>query len=191
MLMLFMHVFIHIYSVANPSNFGDVMSNPGQLAIFVPVFLFSNFRGFFLIISMILNAYNITRSLRKGVSREKVLGKQLFTGFIIYIVGLLSEGYFQYHGVLGRSLLTRTWRIDKFSHILHTEAINSIGISIMILGILFYFLSFNDGANKPFRNAIILAIIGIAVVVLSPLMYNVASKAIGSYIDLGGGQLGY
>ncbi|TFG16549.1 MAG: hypothetical protein EU530_11690 [Promethearchaeota archaeon] len=191
MLMLFMHVFIHIYSVANPSNFGDVLSNPGQLAIFVPVFLFSNFRGFFLIISMILNAYNVTRSLRKGVSREKVLGKQLFTGFIIYIVGLLSEGYFQYHGVFGRSLLTRTWRIDRFSHILHTEAINSIGISIMILGILFYFLSFNDGANKPLRNAIILAIIGIAVVVLSPLMYNVASKAIGSYIDLGGGELGY
>ena len=140
---------------------------------------------------MILNGYNITRSLRKGVSREKMLAKQLFAGFAIYVIGLLSEGFFQYHGVFGKSLLTRTWRIDKFSHILHTEAINSIGISIMILGIIFYFLSFRDGANKPLRNTIILAIIGIAVVVLSPLMYDVASRAIGSYIDLGGGQLGY
>ncbi len=191
MLMMFLHVFIHIYSLTDPSTFGDVTSNPGLLAIFVPVFLFSNFRGFFLMISMVIHSYIISKNIQKGVSREKMLAKQLFTGFIVYIIGLLSEGFIQYHGVFGRSLYSMAWRIDKFNHIMHTEAINSIGICIMVTGILFYFLSFRDGVKKPLRNAIILAVIGIAVVALSPLMYSIASNAIGSYIDLGGGELGY
>ncbi len=189
--MMFVHVFIHIFSAANPSNFGDTLSNPGLMVVFVPVFIFSHFRGFFLLISMVVHSYIVTKSLQKGVSRLSMLTKQLFAGFLIYFVGLINEGFFQYHGVFGNSLRSMTWRIDKFNHILHTEALNSIGISIMIVGILFFFLSFRNGANKPLRNTIILAIIGINVVILSPFMYSIVSRVIGSYVDLGGGILGY
>ena len=66
MAMMFVHVLIHIFSATDPANFSDTMSNPGLMAIFVPVFIFSNFRGFFLMISMVIHSYIISKNLQKG-----------------------------------------------------------------------------------------------------------------------------
>lgn len=176
-IMLASHVMLHVYTYAN--DFDAVLDDPVLLAIFVPIFLLSHFRSFFLMISMTIHAYIVVRGLKAGKSTGAVLKKQVFGGGLLYLVGLFTEGLAAYHGVFGNSLRAGTWRWDKINHVLHFETLQSIALSIIFVSVVVALLARDEGWKKERRNVLVLMALGLLFVVLAPLVHDAVVTASG------------
>lgn len=183
--MLASHVMLHVYYYAN--DFDAIMANPVLIAVFVPIYLASHFRAFFLMISMTIHGYIVVRSLKAGNSSGAVLKKQLITAGLLYLVALFTEGFSAYHGVLGNTLRSGYWRGDTINHILHFETLQSIAVSIAFLSTLLVLLYRGEGMAKERRNVLVLGCFGIILVVLAPFVHEWVNILTGGgyYVDKG------
>ncbi len=180
--MLASHVLLHISHFAQVSNFGEIMDlEPVLIVVFIIVFILSNFRAAFLMISMMAHVYSMALAIKKGRSPEAVLKKQLLMGAMLYLVGLFCEGIAANWGVIGRSLESYAWSWDQINHVLHFETLNSIAISIIVVSIIYYFLARNGGGTNTRRNTIVFTIIGVAFVALAPLIQSAVNAAYGGF----------
>lgn len=178
--MMASHVLLHISLYAN--DFDAALALPGYLVpVFVIVYILSNFRAFFLMISMTVHMYTMNMTLKRGVAPIIMLKKQIVMGFMLYLVGLFCEGIAANWGVIGRSMEAGYWRGDQIHHIMHFETLNSIALCIILTSLIYYFLVIHDGIKKERRNIIVFAVIGVIFVALAPFIHTAINTAYGGY----------
>ena len=81
----------------------EIQSDPVMVLLVSTVLVFGYWRPFFLLISACVHMYTMEKSIRKGKKRIEILKKQLFLGFLIYLIGLLRESVFSSYGFFGVS----------------------------------------------------------------------------------------
>jgi uncharacterized membrane protein (UPF0136 family) len=164
--MLGFHVLIHVSWHAQTSNYDDIFSSP-LLPLFILIFLLANFRALFLMVSMTVYGYLMTKKIRGGIPASSILKKNLIFGIMLYFTGLFTEGLVANWGMVGRWIVGK----DPFNgHIMHFETLNAIGLSIIFISIVFYMLSLKNGIEKIKRNIIILAVSAIIIIIISYLI---------------------
>jgi len=180
--MIGVHVVLNTSWWAQAGNTGAILSMGYAMEIvFILVFLFSSFRAFFLIISMTVHSYGMNGALAKGQNPRTVLVKQVVFGIMLYLVGELGVGMIDNWGVLSQSMQAGSWIWGDLAHFLQFETLQSIALSIIIVSIIYYLLVTYGGVQKVKRNVTILAIIGIAFVVLETPIQMALNAAYGGY----------
>lgn len=103
--MMGFHVLIHVSWHAQTSNYSDLQAiiDSGLLWLFVLIFILANFRALFLMVSMTIHSYILTKTMTKE-NAKAILIKNLFFALMLYIVALFTEGIAANWGVLGRSI---------------------------------------------------------------------------------------
>jgi len=177
-MMIFVHVIEHVYNESWAFDFEVLLSKPFYIIGSVGILAFlSTFAGLFLLISMIVNTFSLYKKAREGKPINQILRYQILTGIALSIIAVLVETFIGYYGSFGYLLRlginNTTW--DKGLHnIFEMETLNAIGYAIIILAIVQFFMLQNDGIKKVRRNIVILGILGIAVIVLTPVLWDIA-----------------
>jgi hypothetical protein len=183
-MMVFLHVFNHIWDFSEV-GLDDLFSSLsfGLSLLMVIMAFFGGFAGYFILISSVVNSLATTKSALKGTQPGKLLFKRLLTGVGILLAGRITEtfGYYGYFGRVIRSgdsiLQASTWT-DPFAvtflwrRIFMMEALQIIGWSQIITGIIAFLLVRKGGAKKFVRNIIIYASLAVAILVATPFMWN-------------------
>ena len=183
-LMVFLHVFNHIWDYANVTV-DDLFNNLnfGLSLVMVLMAFFGGFAGYFILISSVVNSLATTKSALKGINPNQLLVKRVLTGIGILVAGRLTEmfGYYGYFGRVfwsGEAILSAsTWTNPIYTsflwrRIFMMEALQIIGWCQIITGIVTYFLVRKNGVEKFLRNIIIYAVFAVAILVASPFMWN-------------------
>jgi hypothetical protein len=148
----------------------EMQSDPVIVLLASTVLIFGYWRPFFLLISASVHMYSMEKSIRKGKKRIEVLKKQLFLGFLIYMIGLLRESVFSSYGFLGVSYNNKSWTIGALKNVFVFETLNMIGISIILSSLVHFFLTRNNGVNKTKRNLIIYGILAAFFIIMRPIV---------------------
>ncbi|MHA1728224.1 MAG: hypothetical protein ACTSWY_05780 [Promethearchaeota archaeon] len=167
--MTLFHAFEHVIEIG-PVNLNNADDFPIFLILGMTFGVFSYWRSFFLLISAVVHMYSMDRSVKKGNSRSGVLKKQLFLGFLIYLIGLLRESVFSSGGFLGMSYENRSWSPAFLKNIFVFETLNMIGVGIIFSSIVHFILTRNNGVHKIKRNAIIFGILAAFFIFLRPII---------------------
>jgi peptidoglycan/LPS O-acetylase OafA/YrhL len=144
--------------------------------------VFGYWRSFFLFVSAIVVTYSIQKNLMAGKRREVILVKNLFGGLIMYLFAIFRETIVSPEGFLGQSYVARSWT-GNFSMVYLFDTLHMIGLSMMVIGILQYVLSFKDGHSKWKRNSLIYIILAVIVVSVSPLVHYGVNYYFGLPLD--------
>ena len=150
----------------------EMQSDPVMVLLISTILVFGYWRPFFLLISATVHMYSMEKSIRKGKKRIEILKKQLFLGFLIYIIGLLRESIFSSYGFFGVSYENKSWSIGALKNVFVFETLNMIGISIMLSSLVHFFLTRNNGVNKTKRNLIIYGILAAFFIIMRPIVKN-------------------
>lgn len=185
--MMGFHVLIHVSYHAQASNYSDLdaIMESGLLPLFILIFLLANFRALFLMVSMTVYGYTMTRSILKGRDQKQLLKKNLFFAFILYLVALFTESVPANWGILGRSIMKDRWVPEAINRVMHFETLNSIAVSIAVLSILLYFLGRNDGIKKKKRNILVFTITAIVIVITAHFVLQYVEAVWPEYYALG------
>jgi hypothetical protein len=162
----------------------DPFSLPLPLIIlFVFVLVFGYWRGLFLIISAAVHMYGMSIAIQKGTNRGILLLKQILTGFILIIWGGIAEMLFNDWGMIKR------WGngeglFIQISDLYNSEAYVNIGWGIIIASCILLLLARKDGILKTRRNALVFAICGVILIIVTPYIYQAVNNAYGATINL-------
>ncbi|MFX1537038.1 MAG: hypothetical protein ACFFDI_22735 [Promethearchaeota archaeon] len=178
-MMIFVHVVQNVYNEEWAFDF-DVLLKQSVFtigAVGLLAFL-STWAGLFLLISTAVNSYSLTKKIQRGESPLKVLKYQILAGAVLVVVGFLVESYVGYYGSFGiffrRGLAGFSWNM-RLGNIFEFETLSAIGWSIIILGVVQVFLLPEGGVKKVKRNIIIFAVLTIAVIFLTPIVWDMAA----------------
>ncbi len=169
--MLAFHVLIHVSWHAQASNYSNLQAiiDSGLLWLFVIIFILANFRALFLMVSMSVHAYILTKTMNKE-NAKSILIKNLFFAFMLYLVALFTEGIAANWGVLGRSIQLGRWAPEYINRVMHFETLNSISVSIAIITLVFYgFVSSGIISNKK-KTLSILTGLAVLIVIISAII---------------------
>lgn len=119
-----------------------LLQQPTIIIIFGAILVFfGTFGSFFLLISMIVNFYSANKKIQKGVSPERILLKQIFTGILMLIYAYLFETVFHFHGYFGMIFFQGAYpTILMKKRLFLFGTFHTIGWSMIILSIIHYFL---------------------------------------------------
>ncbi len=130
--------------------------------------------GFFLLVSAIANMVSMYKLQQRGLPTDKLVVRQILTGALIVIFGMLTEGLIGYNGALGGlvrdlggALRWNTYIVTALTRWNHFETIHTIGWCVILNGVIQGALSRREQwKNVPgmIRNY---AIIAVAVVALT------------------------
>lgn len=187
--MIGFHVLIHVSYHAQASNYTDLnaIMESGLLPLFVLIFLLANFRALFLMVSMTVYGYTMTRSILKGKDRTQLLKKNLFFALMLYFVALFTESIPANWGILGRSIMRDRLALEAINRVMHFETLNSIAVSIAVLSIFMYFLGRNDGIKKKKRNVAVFVISAAVIVIVAHFVLQYVEAAWPEYYSPGYG----
>lgn len=180
MIMVF-HIILTAWDTANAVRSGSIdpfTLNPVLIVIMLIVLIFGYWRGFFLIISAIANVYAISKGLHKGKSRGKILLKQVLSGLVLIVWGTIVELFFNEWGMIRKWADTGNLEV-RITDIYNAEALVNIGWAVIFAGLVLYILSANDGIRKTKRNALVFAILALLVLIITPLVHNLANTLYG------------
>jgi len=151
------------------------------ILMLVVIIYLGSWCGFFLMISSIGNMISMQKSLKKGKSVKELVTKQVLGGFLLLISAWIIESTTGYTGYIGHLLEGYNNVNIMFARGFQLETIHAIAWAIIINGIVQGILSINGGFNKPKRNMIIYGILVLIIIVLTPIMWNLADKIIPGY----------
>ena len=158
-----------IYSEGFGEKGGLIMFFAGAYAIL------ATFTSAFLLISIIVNVYTAQKRVERGENPNNILKKQLITGSIIVIYGYLFEMILHPTGLVGRTVLLSehnpVYYMLKRSFDFGT--LHLIGWSIILVGLLHYFLVLRPksrGKEKNIRALSIYVSLIIVIIVASPFL---------------------
>jgi hypothetical protein len=171
--MLGFHVLIHVSWHAQTSNYTNIgaMIDAGLLPLFVLIFLLANFRALFLLVSMTIHGFILTKSLGKG-NDKAILAKNLLFAFMLYLVALFTESIAANWGILGRTIQIGRWAPEAINRVMHFETLNSIAVSIAVLTIVLFLMSKRNILTNPKKAGWILVIASIAIVITHAIVQN-------------------
>ncbi len=169
--MLAFHVLIHVSWHAQASNYSNLQAiiDSGLLWLFVIIFILANFRALFLMVSMTIHAYILTKTMNKE-NAKSILTKNLFFALMLYFVALFTEGIAANWGVLGRSIQLGRWAPEYIHRVMHFETLNSIAVSIAIITLVFYALVKSGIIGDKKKTLSILTALAVCIVVLSAII---------------------
>ncbi|MFW9923848.1 MAG: hypothetical protein ACFFDW_11240, partial [Candidatus Thorarchaeota archaeon] len=175
-LVTFLHSFESLY------DYTWVKEDPKALtSLPIPVLIIGAFVGFFscwnayfLLISSTVNSYSTTKKYSEKIIRaNKILAKQLLTGFLLIIVGMFTVS-FGLKGYLDQGFRYGTWA--NFDILYRSQfrmsTLHIIGYSLIINGLIHYLLMKKDGENKYLRNMLVYGILTLAIIVASPFVHS-------------------
>ncbi len=173
--MTLMHTFEHLY------DYTWVKENPEKiLELPIPLLIiglvlgfFLSWNSFFLLISAIVNSLTMTRRAREEAEPKRILAKQTMSGVGILLAGVFADNL-GYWGYFGQALLTGNWRdtYPLWARFFAMHTLQIIGWSMIITGIVQYFLLRKNGFEKFIRNIIICSVIIVAILVSSTFIQN-------------------
>jgi hypothetical protein len=172
-MMCLFHVFVNSSSLMKADPFGSI----GLIIIFLIVFIFAHFRGFFILISGAANVYSMTKGIKKGIKPEKILKKQVFVGTFLVVFGHLKDTFINQWGIFREYYLAGGFNSENFDWSTEwaekwqlgytSEAIQSIGWCMLLTSIIYYsILKFNDIDERK-KNAIIMVVIAFIFIYLA------------------------
>ena len=167
-LMCIFHVFV------NSSRLMDVddpFTNIALIIIFLFIFIFAHFRGFFILISGTVNIYSMTKRIKKGADPMKLWRKQLGVGLFLVIFGHVKDTFINQWGIFREYYLAGGFAADNFDWAgqwekmwqlgYTSEAIQSIGWCLLLTSTIYLIiLKFND-VNDLKKNAIIMGFLAL------------------------------
>ncbi|MEA2070689.1 MAG: hypothetical protein U9O98_05300 [Asgard group archaeon] len=133
--------------------------------------------GLFLLISAAVNSYSLTLKVKRGRSPLKVLKYQILAGVGLLIAAFFAECFTGYYGAFGNLFKHDLGEFEwdsGLSRIFEFETLNTIGYSIIILGLIQFFLIQEGGVKKYKRNSLIFLVLAIITVALTPLVWDIA-----------------
>jgi hypothetical protein len=143
--------------------------------------------GFFLLISAISNMISMYKFIEKGKSPRNLIKRQILTGSLIIIFGMLSEGLIGYHGTLGK-LLGHLDNINIESALNQAlfywnnfETIHTIGWCIVLNGIVHGLISRDNGWKNPKKMMKIYIFLAIFVLILTQFVWDLIYYLIPGY----------
>jgi len=183
-LMVFLHVFNHLYDISwiDPATLFNEVHWSLAILFLLMAFL-GAWAGYFVLISGIVTSMTAFKRAKAGSTPWNICIKRIINGIGILIAGRLTEafGYYGYFGRViqsGQNLLTLSPWIDPYSvsaiwrRIFMLEALQIIGWAEIIHAIVLFFLLLNHGEKKSLRNIMILLIITLAIFIASPFVWN-------------------
>ncbi len=179
-MMIVLHIPMAVYDMS--WVYTSMEEAPIILILMLVVILYlGSWCGFFLMISSIGNMISMRNSLKKGKSVKNLVSKQVLGGFLLLISAWIIESTTGYTGYLGHLLEGYNNINIIFARGFQLETIHAIAWAIIINGIVQGILSKNGGFNKPKRNMIIYGILALIIILLTPIMWNLADKIIPGY----------
>ncbi len=181
---LFMNVFVHIFTdVFNLSPITDnLFGLPiSVLLLFIAIGYFGSFGSWFIMISGTGNTISMQKGLEGGKSVGAVASRQIVSGIILVIFSFLVEGVFQFYGYFGTILGWNGHAYDITRAVWHAYTmtpVTCLAVSMIITGVVHYFLSLNEGYKKYLRNILVYAILAVVVVIVSQPVWDFC-KAVG------------
>jgi hypothetical protein len=180
----------------------DLFSNPnailssgkiGLIVIAGIIFVLIHWRGFFLMISAVANFYQMEKAAQSGKSIWGIWGKQIMTGVILILLGKLWVTVFPYWGFIeiwsrtkpiGTITLAQSWA-DNWDMFFLIEAIESIGLMMIITSFFFIGLHYIKGKYNWIIKVCICYGVGILIIAISPLMQRWLVNVAGTDITTG------
>jgi hypothetical protein len=181
---LFMNVFVHLFTDVMDLN--PITSNLSGLPlsillIFIAIGYFGSYGSFFILISCTGNMLSMQNGYAKGKSPAQVAGRQIVGGIILLIFSMAVEGTFQFYGFFGTFFSMNSHAFDPTRMIWHAYSVTPVtclGMTIIITGIIEFFLGLNEGHRKYIRNIFIYIGLSMVVVLVSQPIWDWC-KAIG------------
>jgi hypothetical protein len=159
----------------------------GFLILAIFIFVLIHWRGFFLMISSIANFYQMESGAKNGKNIWGIFGKQIFAGFILILVGKLWVTVFPYWGFLeiwsrqnpiGSVPIQALW-MDHWDMFFLIEAIESIGLMMIITAFFFLGFQFFKGKNAWIIKLVICYVVGFAIIIISPYVGQWVADSLG------------
>ncbi|MBN2155506.1 MAG: hypothetical protein JW776_05650 [Candidatus Lokiarchaeota archaeon] len=166
--------------------------NIGLILLAAFIFIFIHWRGFFLMISAVVNFYQLENAVKNGKNLWGVWGKQLFAGLILILVGKLWVTVFPYWGFveiwsrqipIGSVPISDIWAShwDMFFLI---EAIESIGLMMIVTSFFFLLFQLFKGKYSWMIKMAVCYVIGIVIIAISPIVGDWATNVVGIDITM-------
>ncbi len=178
-MMVFFHSMQHLYDFSWATDVENLLKMNFLIVIGILLMVFFvGWAGYFLIISAIVNALAMSKRASRGHRPVQILTKQILTGVGVLFAAMLTEGLVGYFGYFGLALRSGNWSYSKFVQVFigrsffMMETLHTIGWCMIINGIIHYLLIRKNGFKKIKRNVLVYAILVVAVIVASPLMWN-------------------
>ena len=171
---ILMVVGFHAIEQALPEDFWDKFLNSApkwQFYVLGPFLLLMSWRGFFLLISSIVYIYSFEAKYRYSKSPIKILKKYILTGIFLFFFGFIINIFLDPKGAIEHFIITGEWQPGQFVYRLkNSNAIQMIGLSLIIYAIIHYFIARNKGYLKVKRNITIYSLLMIIVIILTPIL---------------------
>jgi len=183
--LVFHFLFTNWDAFASPSIDGILEYGGVAFLIFaIIVVIFIHWRGFFLMISAVVNFYSMERALKKGKNVMVIWVKQIIAGIVLILIGKLWATFMPYWGpveIWSRSseVFTQPWTTFLEAWEGHKgmfyiiEAIESIGVMMIITSFLFLIFAIKKLRDNWLVKLSISFVIGIAVIVVTPYLQEV------------------
>ena len=179
-MMIVLHIPMAVYNLS--WVYTSMEKAPIILILMLVVILYlGSWCGFFLMISSIGNMISMQNSLNKGKTVRNLVMKQVLGGILLLISAWIIESTTGYTGYIGHLLEGYDNINIMLARGFQMETIHAIAWAVIINGIIQGFLSINGGYQKFKRNMIIYGILAIIVIMLTPIMWNLADKIIPGY----------
>ncbi|MEX2684922.1 MAG: hypothetical protein Q6373_025330 [Candidatus Sigynarchaeota archaeon] len=172
-MMVWLHTFMRWFDqdriVADITN----GTAPLFLVVLMAVSLFfGSWAGFFLMVSAIGNMISMARGLERGQSAADLALKQVIGGMLLLVFAYLTESLTGYHGAIGELAKGSTNWLNPFWYRgYHMETIHTVAWCVILNGIVQGLLSMKGGFKKFSRNIKIYAILAIAVIAVTQLVW--------------------
>ncbi|MHA1795302.1 MAG: glycosyltransferase [Promethearchaeota archaeon] len=167
----------HSIERALPADFWNnfLISAPKwQYFVFGPFLLLMSWRGFFILISAVVYIYSFESRIRYGTSPKNLLKNNLIKGVVLFTFGCVINVYLDPYAAIGHLINTGMWEpLDFVSKLKFSDAIQMIGLGLIIYSIIHYHLMKSEGHKKPWRNLAVYTILSILVVILTPILNKI------------------
>ncbi len=152
---------------------------PGLLIAAALFYILGHSRTFFLFLSAIIHQYNFMKKLEKGDSPEKLLTTNIFKGFVVYLLGLLREGFFSPWGTINNLITTGTTSWSSFRLAYLFETLQIIGLSIIALSVTSYIFFKLGIHNKSWVFFIYSAVMAAVFIFSAPYLHQAVVDYLG------------
>jgi hypothetical protein len=171
--MIAFHVITHLLDKSIQNSLEQLNS---VILFFGFIFLLlASFRSFFLMISAVVNTASMQFNLFSGQKPVIVWKKQLISGSTTYIAGLLTESLFGHNAFIPISIEKQKLSPLYLTRILMFETLMAIGLCMIIISTIHFFLSLNKGYEKYKRNFAIYVVLGIITICITPYIRSLYS----------------
>ena len=167
-------VFMHVFEQVGWINITTMFEKEWYVWLPLGLFMyFASWKGVFLLISGVANAYGFQKAIENGKSPHKVLIQRLLWAIVLFFQGVLIQVFFNpwigLYNVFRTKFLGNTglvlWDISGLQW---SDAVETIAVSIFISTIIQYLLTLGKKKSKSWVAIGVFLILTVTVFVLTP-----------------------